>query len=198
MSTLTDFNPAAHGLRVADTPITRKPRRPSSKRTPRPQYANAVWWSFQNGDPLEAVVPTRSVEDTVRKLKAAARYLERTESKPGKPAEVRVQISVEPAPDEDGKPKRSVVKFLGHKPFLLGRRVAKVASDAFAPEAAPAAPEPAQPAKGAHRRTTAGTRSTASHRKPKASLPGAVARAVITQTRPPQLIPEREGVLSYT
>ena len=101
MQTLKEFNPEAHGLRVAGTPITRKPRTPSSKSAPKPKYADAVWFSFTEGKPLEVSVPVARVEDTIRQLKQAARYLDRSH-KPK--AEVRVQISVEPELDTDGQP----------------------------------------------------------------------------------------------
>lgn len=167
---LETFDPATEGLRVSKDPIRRKQRRPSSKPAPRPNYANAVWYSFQHDHPLEAIVPVRAVEDTVRALKRAARYLERTESKPGSKVEVRVQISVEPLDDEPGKPRRSVVKFLGHKPWMLGRRVSKEDLSA----------EPEAPARARHRRTTAGTRE--GYRQTALCRP--VVRAVITPLRP--------------
>ena len=94
MQTLKEFNPEAHGLRVAGTPITRKPRTPSAKSAPKPKYADAVWFSFTEGKPLEVSVPVARVEDTIRQLKQAARYLDRTH---GPKTEVRVQISVEPS-----------------------------------------------------------------------------------------------------
>jgi hypothetical protein len=192
MANTQTFDPAKAGFRVASGPITRKPRTPSSKPVPRPQYANAVWWSFGHGEPLEVTVVTRAVEDTVRALKRAARYLERTESTQSKKVEVRVQISVEPVLGEDGqpvKPAKSVVKFLGHEPFLLGRRISKVEADAR--EAGREAGEQAaadviDAGKARHRRTTAGTRPTA-----KASLPRAVVRAVITRRSP--CFPEGTG-----
>jgi len=149
--TLTTFDPAKAGFRVAETPITRKPRTPSAKPGPKPKYADEVWFSYENGHALEAVVSPRSAADTVRRLKAAARYLERN-----KGVEVRVQISVEPEmadgpADGDGKPTKvptgkSVVKFLGHEPWALGRRVAKLASEnghGSQPDPGPA-PEPAR------------------------------------------------------
>lgn len=133
--TLTEFDPAKAGFRMADTPITRKARTPSAKPGPKPKYADAVWFSYQRGHALEAVVSPRSVAETIRKLKAAARYLERTHDD----VEVRVQISVEPEladgpAGDDGKPVqvptgKSVVKFLGHEPWALGRRVAKLAGE---------------------------------------------------------------------
>lgn len=170
MANTQTFNPEAAGFRVASEPIKRKPRTPSSRKQPRPQYADAVWYSFQHGHPLEVTVPVRAVADTIRKLKAAARYLERTEGK-----EVRVQAAAEPLLDEDGqpvKPAQSVVKFLGHEPWVLGRRVAKVAAE----------PEPPAPAvSGRHRRTVAGYREPA-HRK--ASLRGSLVGSVITTVEP--------------
>lgn len=174
MADTKTFDPAAAGFRVA-TPITRKPRRPSTRKVPRPQYADAVWYSFQHNHPLEVTVPVRAAEDTIRKLKAAARFLERTEN-----AEVRVQISVEPALDESGepvKPPKSVVKFLGHEPWLLGRRVAKEAAEAADTPGVPA-PRPA----ARHRRTTAATRSGTTARR--ASLRDPLVRAVITRLQP--------------
>jgi len=171
--TLEQFEPASAGFRVADGPIARKPRRPSSKQAPKPEYASAVWYSFEHAHPLEVSVPVRAVEDTVRKLKRAARYLERVQTTRDSKVEVRVQIGVEPDPDP-AKPKHSLVKFLGHEPWLLGRRIAKEA-------AAPAAPAPA----GArHRRTTAATRSSAGAHRQKASLPGALVWPVISQQQP--------------
>lgn len=172
MASTQTFDPARAGLRIAETPIARKPRRPSTRKIPRPRYANAVWYSFQQGHALEATVPVRAVDDTIRQLKTAARYLDRTE----KP-EVRVQISVEPELDADGKPtKRSVVKFLGHEPFLLGRRVSKVAAEDTG--------KPAEPQAGPrHRRTVAGTRQSA-HARSKASLPRPVVGSVITSPQP--------------
>ena len=198
MQTLKEFNPAAHGLRVAGTPITRKPRTPSSKSAPKPKYADAVWFSFQQAEPLELEVRLASVEDTIRKLKQAARYLDRTH---GPKTEVRVQISVEPVLEpllkdgeivygDDGKivmvpvkPAKSVVKFLGHAPYLLGRRVSMAAATG-----GPAPDEDGRPdlrhvakqeypelAPGQHRkRTVAGP----AHRK--SALRRAVVRAVIT------------------
>lgn len=154
-STVTDFDPTSAGLRVADSPITRKPRRPSSKPGPKPQYADAVWFSFQKGHPLEATVSPRSVEDTIRRLKAAARYLERVNDG----VEVRVQISVEPEM-ADGQPtKKSVVKFLGHEPWVLGRRVAKVAAGNGAQAADAREPAPPPRAASPPRRTVAVRRS---------------------------------------
>lgn len=177
MQTLKEFNPEAHGLRVAGTPITRKPRTPSSKSAPKPKYADAVWFSFTEGKPLEVSVPVARVEDTIRQLKQAARYLDRSH-KPK--AEVRVQISVEPELDTDGqpvKPAKSLVKFLGHEPFLLGRRVAKERLDS-GPDAV------AVPSGGSHRR-----RTVAGARHAKTALRCAVVRAVITAEAPsfPQL-----------
>ncbi len=154
-TTQTDFNPAAHGLRVAE-PIRRKPRSPNSRATAKPKYADAVWFSFQHGEPLEVSVRPTAALDTVRQLKQAARYLERINSTGGKKTEVRVQTSIEPEMEpvigEDGQvvlddhgkpvlqpavPARSLVKFLGHEPFLLGRRVsmekAKLAEEAERP-----------------------------------------------------------------
>jgi hypothetical protein len=135
----------------------------------------------------------RSVEDTVRNLKTAARYLERTHSSPGHKVEVRVQISVEPeleavvkvkngkpVLDADGnpememvpvKPAKSLVKFLGHEPWILGRRVSMVQAQAGEPA------EPVQLAEHKHRkRTVAGHRKTALRR--------AVVRPVITPHEP--------------
>lgn len=175
MADTQTFDPVAAGFRVADEPIKRRPRTPSSRAVPKPKYADAVWYSFQNSHPLEVTVPVKMAEDTVRQLKRAARYLERTH--PGN--EVRVQISIEPMLGENNepvKPPKSVVKFLGHAPWLLGRRIAK--------EAAEQAQEAAKPAAkgGQHRRrTVAATRATAR----KASLRGALVRAVITWPRPP-------------
>jgi hypothetical protein len=181
MQTLNQFDPVAAGFRVSDGPIARKPRTPSSKPAPKPQYADAVWYSFQNDHPLEVTVSVRSVEDTVRKLKRAARYLERTHGK-----EVRVQIGVEPLLDEQSqpvKPAQSVVKFLGHAPWLLGRRIAKVESDAREAGAEAAADVIAARPAARHRRTTAATRP-AGGRHTKASLPDALVWAVITQRQP--------------
>lgn len=193
MAQTQTFDPARAGFRVASGPITRKPRRPSDKPAPRPQYANAVWWSFTHGEPLEVTVSTRAVEDTVRALKRAARYLERTESTQGKKAEVRVQISVEQMVDaatgELAKPAKSVVKFLGHEPFLLGRRIAKVEADAReagAEAGEQMAADVLAARRPKHRRTVAGTRATV-----KASLPDPVVRAVITRRSP--CFPERTG-----
>ena len=178
--TLETFDPVAAGFRVSEGPIARKPRRPSSKPQPKPQYAESVWWSFTNGSPLEVSVPLRSVEDTVRKLKRAARYLERTKSTQAKPVEVRVQIGVEPDPE---KPKNSTVKFLGHEPWALGRRVAKLEAEASPAPEQPVALVPEQAPK--HRRTTAGTRPVGTgRRRSKASLPAALVWAVITPQRP--------------
>jgi hypothetical protein len=134
-------------------------------------------------------VPVRSVEDTVRNLKTAARYLERTHSSPGHKVEVRVQISVEPelepvlkdgetVHDEHGqivmqpvRPAKSLVKFLGHEPWILGRRVSMVQAQAGEPA------EPVQLAGHKHRkRTVAGHRKTALRR--------AVVRPVITPHEP--------------
>jgi hypothetical protein len=173
MGTLTAFDPQSAGFRVA-TPIHRKPRRASARATPKPQYADAVWYSFQNGIPLEVSVRTTSVEDTVRRLKRAARYLERTHGD-----EVRVQISVEAYSDEevaadDKLAKKSRVKFLGHRPFMLGRRISKARAEELGAE-----PEaPAAPAR--HRRTVAGTRS----KHAATALRPAVVRAVITAGKP--------------
>jgi hypothetical protein len=190
--TLTTFNPEAAGFRLAG-PITRKPRTPSSKPQPKPQYADAVLYSYEHKHPLEAEVPVRSVEDTVRKLKAAARYLERHDTK-GR--EFRVQVSVEPVLGEDKqpvKPARSTVKFLGHAPWVLGRRVAKVEAEAreAGAEAGEQAAEDAVAARQPkHRRTVAGHRP-ASHRRPKASLHGTLVGSVITATEPP--LSHRQG-----
>jgi hypothetical protein len=156
--TLTEFDPTKAGFRMASGPITRKPRQPSARPGPKPQYADAVWFTFQREHPLEAVVGPRSVEGTIRKLKQAARYLERNH--PG--TEVRVQISVEAEmadgePGADGEPTKvptgkSVVKFLGHPPWNLGRRVAKLASENGHADAEPE-PEVERP-----RRTVAAVR----------------------------------------
>ena len=187
-NTLEEFVPTAHGVRVADTPITRKQRTPSSRKTPRPKYANAVWWSFQAGKPLEVEVRVKDAADTVRALKQAARYLDRTR----KDDEVRVQISVEPAMEAEGDtlvPKKgySLVKFLGHEPFLLGRRIAKEALDK-----ADAEPESAAPASH-RRRTPAATR--ASHRK--TALRRGVARPVITPHSPRMLSFRQRGLWRF-
>lgn len=181
MATVTGFNPAAAGFRVSEGPIRRKARTPSTKPQPKPRYADAVWYSFDQDHPLEAVVPTRSVEDTVRALKRAARYLERTNG-----VEVRVQIGVEPVLDaetgEPAKPAKSTVKFLGHKPWLLGRRISKTVAEAREAGAQAAEDIIAARAPGAHRRrTTASTRG----QHARASLPQPVVRAVITRPRPP-------------
>jgi hypothetical protein len=186
-STTEAFDPVKAGFRVATGPIERKPRRPSNRPQPKPQYADSVWWSFNNDQPLEVSVPVRSVEDTVRKLKRAARYLERTKSTASRKIEVRVQIGVEPDPD---KAKNSVVKFLGHKPWALGRRIAKIEADAReagaeAGEQAAAdalARVPAQAPR--HRRTTAATRAPGSGRHSRASLRDALVWSVITPQRP--------------
>ena len=171
MQTLKEFIPEAHGLRVT-TPLTRKPRSPSAKQAPKPKYADAVWFSFTEGKPLEVSVPVARVEDTIRQLKQASRYLDRTH-KPK--TEVRVQISVEPELDTDGqpvKPAKSLVKFLGHEPFLLGRRIAKERLDS-GPDAV------AVPSGGSHRR-----RTVAGARHAKTALRCAVVRAVITPEAP--------------
>jgi len=180
MADTQTFDPKAAGFRVATEPIRRKARTPSSRQQPRPQYADAVWYSFSHGDPLEVEVPVRAVEDTIRKLKAAARYLERTEGK-----EVRVQAAAEPlldpATNEPVRPAKSVVKFLGHEPWVLGRRVAKVENEARAAGAQAAEDViAARPPK--HRRTVAGHRQPA-HRR--ASLRGALVGSVITPLRSP-------------
>lgn len=174
MGTLTEAS-LGSGIRVAATPIRRKKRRSSSRATPKPQYADAVWYSFQNGAPLEVPVRPTAVADTVRKLKRAARYLERTHGD-----EVRVQISVEEfTPEElaiDPKlANKSKVKFLGHAPFMLGRRISQARAADLGAE--PEAPVPAAPR---HRRTVAATRG--SHAK--TALQHAVVRAVITADNP--------------
>lgn len=204
MASMTEaFDPVKAGFRVATGPIERKPRTPSTKPQPKPQYADSVWWSFSNDQPLEVSVPVRSVEDTVRKLKRAARYLERTRSTASKKVEVRVQIGVEPDPD---KPKNSMVKFLGHEPWPLGRRIAKMESDAR--EAGQEAGEQAAadalarvPEQGArHRRTTAGTRATTgSGRRSRASLRDALVWPVISPQRPQFPVRPRElGSLCFS
>jgi hypothetical protein len=187
MANTQTFDPVASGFRLASAPITRKPRRPSTKPQPKPQYADAVWYSFQHDHPLEAEVPVRAVEDTIRKLKQAARYLERTHSTQAKKVEVRVQISVE---ESSVKPRHSVVKFLGHKPWMLGRRVSKAEADAreagveAAQDVSAARQDPVVPAPrqaGQHRRTVAGTRP--SHRR-RSALSCALVWAVITWLQP--------------
>lgn len=180
--TLEQFDPVSAGFRVSEGPIQRKARRASTRAVPKPQYADAVWYSFEHEHPLEVSVPVRAVEDTVRKLKRAARYLERTQSTKGSKVEVRVQIGVEPDP---ANPKHSLVKFLGHEPWLLGRRIAKEA-------ATPAEPTdiPAQPAR--HRRTTASTRSASGAHRAKASLPDALVWPVITGQQPLYPVSTRE------
>lgn len=186
MATATNYDPAKAGFRVSAEPIRRKPRQPSSRPQPKPRYADSVWWSFENGTPLEVTVPTRAVDDTVRLLKRSARYLERNRE-----VEVRVQISVEPVLDGEGqpvKPAKSTVKFLGHKPWLLGRRIAKEAAEAPEVPQPPELPGPSPVAQ--HRRTVAGTRP-AQHRK--ASLPDAMVRAVITRPRPRCPVSTRES-----
>lgn len=203
MADTQTYDPVAAGFRVASGPIARKPRTPSSRPQPKPQYADSVWWSFSNDQPLEVSVPVRSVEDTVRKLKRAARYLERTKSTASKKVEVRVQIGVEPDPD---KPKNSTVKFLGHGPWALGRRIAKIEADAR--EAGTEAGEqaaahvladqvPSQAPR--HRRTTAGTRAVpAPGRRSRASLPDALVWAVISQQQPSFPVSTRErGLLRF-
>lgn len=177
----TEFNPAAHGLRVADEPIRRKPRSPNSRATPKPQYADAVWYSFQHGTPLEISVRVPAAADTVRKLKRAARYLERVHSAQGKKVEVRVQISVEADPDP-GKPNHSLVKFLGHEPWLLGRRISMEKGHLGATEAYKLADLP--PEGGQHRkRSVSGVRGT--HRKTALRpVRRPVVRAVITPHTP--------------
>lgn len=202
--TLETFDPAKAGFRVAEGPIARKPRRPSTRPAPKPKYADAVWYSFTNEHPLEVTVPVRAVEDTVRQLKRAARYLERTHGK-----EVRVQIGVEPVVEPkvvDGKPvvdrgepvmvpvhpAKSLVKFLGHEPWLLGRRIAK---EAATPAESPAQPPPSV---AKHRRTTAGTRSSAGQHRAQASLPDALVWAVITSRQPSFPVSTRErGLLCF-
>lgn len=173
--TLEQFDPVSAGFRVSEGPIQRKARRASTRAVPKPQYADAVWYSFEHEHPLEVSVPVRAVEDTVRKLKRAARYLERTQSTKGSKVEVRVQIGVEPDP---ANPKHSLVKFLGHEPWLLGRRVAKAAA-----EAGDEAREVPAPRQARHRRTTAATRQPAHARK--ASLRRSLVRPVITQATTP-------------
>lgn len=198
MASTETFDPALAGFRVASTPITRKPRTPSSKPVPRPQYADAVWYSFTHDHPLEVEVPVRAAEDTIRKLKQAARYLERTESTASKKVEVRVQISVEPLL-EDGqpvKPAKSVVKFLGHRPWELGRRVSKLAAEQAAAEPAPEVPAPRPEPARKHRRTVAGTREGAHRRR--SALRGALVGSVITRQQPsfPVFTPVR-GLLCF-
>lgn len=176
MGTLTGFDPEAAGFRVA-TPIRRRKRRASTKPAPKPQYADAVLYSFQNGTPLEVSVRTSAVEDTVRRLKRAARYQERTTG-----FEVRVQISVEAYTDEDiaadqKLKNKSRVKFLGHEPWLLGRRISK----ARAEELGATEPEAPAPAPARHRRTVAGTRA----RHAKTALQHAMVWPVITAGEPP-------------
>jgi hypothetical protein len=186
-NTITEFNPAQAGFRVAEGPIKRKPRRASAKPQPKPQYADAVWYSFQHQHPLEVTVPVRAVEDTVRKLKRAARYLERTHSSKDKPVEVRVQIGVEPLLDDSEqpvKPAQSVVKFLGHEPWLLGRRIAKVEGEAR--EAGAEAAQDIIAARPKHRRTTASQRGAHARR---ASLRRSLVRAVITPHDPSFPVP---------
>jgi hypothetical protein len=202
MGTLTGFDPVSAGFRVA-TPIRRRKRRPSSRATPKPQYADAVLYSFQQGTPLEVSVRTSAVEDTVRKLKRAARYQERTTGR-----EVRVQISVEPVmvqatgangqPEVDGKgdpvmvlakPAKSTVKFLGHEPWMLGRRISKARAEELG-AAEPDAPAPAA-VPGQHRRTVAETRP----RHARTALHHAMVRAVITTDRP---LAEMAGGLSFS
>jgi hypothetical protein len=151
-----------------------------------------VWFSFKNGHPLEVTVPVRAVADTIRKLKTAARFLERTEQ-----AEVRVQISVEEVADEPGKARHSVVKFLGHEPWLLGRRVSKVEADAR--EAGREAAEDVIAARAdqpRHRRTTAGTRGSHARRS---ALRDPVVRAVITRSQPLRPVTDRmRGLRCFT
>lgn len=197
--TLEQFDPVAAGFRVSTGPIQRKKRRASTRPQPKPKYADAVWYSFEHDHPLEVSVPVRSVEDTVRQLKRAARYLERTKSTQAKPVEVRVQISVEPDPDPTKK-NHSLVKFLGHKPWLLGRRISKVEADAR--EAGVQAAEDVIAARPAprHRRTTAATRSTAGHRATgtKASLRDALVWPVISPQQPSFPVTTRErGLLCF-
>ncbi len=170
MGTLTEAN-LGSGIRVAATPIRRRKRRPSSRATPKPQYADAVLYSFQHQTFLEVSVRTTAVEDTVRRLKRAARYQERQTGN-----EVRVQISVEAYTPEqiEADPKlknKSLVKFLGHAPWELGRRVAKARAEAE-PEPATEV-KPAEP--GRHRRTVAKRRGQ------HAALCNAMVRAVITR-----------------
>lgn len=176
MSTLTGFDPVAAGFRVAE-PIKRRKRRPSSRTAPKPQYADAVLYSFKNGQPLEVSVRTSAVEDTVRRLKRAARYQERTTGE-----EVRVQISVEAYTDaelaEDPKLRnKSRVKFLGHSPYMLGRRISK----ARAEELGATEPEAPAPAPARHRRTVAARRP----QHARTALRHAMVRAVITAGAPP-------------
>lgn len=187
--TLAQFDPAAAGFRVATAPITRKPRTPSAKQQPRPQYADAVLYSFEQSHPLEVEVPVRSVEDTVRKLKAAARYLERHDARK---REFRVQVSVEPVLGGDGqpaKPARSVVKFLGHPPWVLGRRVAKVEAEAREAGAQAAADVAAARPGPRHRRTVAGRR--APEHRARASLRGTLVGSVITAAKTPEFLWDR-------
>ena len=192
--TLEAFEVFKDGIRRSEGPITRKQRSAPSKPQPRPQYANAVEFSFREGSPLEVTVPTRSVADTVRALKRAARHLDRNR---GTGPEVRVQISVEPVMvqqksdgvpvvDANGepvmveaRPRRSVVKFLGHQPYMLGRRISKAQAEARSAGAEAAADVLAarRPGTGQHRRRAAVTHA-------KASLRAALVRAVITRLRP--------------
>ena len=175
MAALTEFNPEAHGMRVAGE-IRRKPRSPSARKAPKPPFADAVWWSFEQGKPLEVTVKTSGAADTVRALKRAARYDEREH----KGTEVRVQISVDAALDNDGQPRKgwSVVKFLGHEPFILGRRVTMERLKADQPEPAPPAPA------GHRRRTVARTRG----QHAKTALPHPVDGPVITPGDPSFLL----------
>ncbi len=178
MGTLTGFNPEAAGFRVA-TPIKRRKRRASSRATPKPQYADAVLYSFRNSTPLEVSVRTSAVEDTIRRLKRAARYQERTTGE-----EVRVQISVEEfTPEEleaDAKLRnKSRVKFLGHAPYMLGRRISKAKAEELGAE--PEAPAPVVPV-AKHRRTVAAGRGQ--HAARKTALRHAVVWAVITAGNP--------------
>lgn len=122
----TTFQPE---IRPAARPIERK-RRVQTRPAPKPQFADAVWKSFETGTEQDMLhVPADKYDDIVRSLKRAARYLDRTRD-----VEVRVQVG-KPEPEtnhpdypELDHPGHVVVKFLGHRPRLLGRRIAKEAT----------------------------------------------------------------------
>lgn len=192
MTQTKEFNPADAGFRVpSDTAMHRKQRTPSAREAPKPKYADAVQYSFEHDHPLEVEVPVRSVEDAIRELKRAARYLDRNTDK-----EVRVQVTVEPVMvEQDGnmvpaKPARSVLKFLGHKPYPLGRRIAKLAAVEDEP-GQDEQPEVPAPRKRTVAATRTGGKSKGSHRK--ASLRNPVVRAVITVDCDPPYPPGWRG-----
>lgn len=112
-------------IQPADPPVTRR-KPPAVRKDPKPQYADAVWHSFTTGEWLsvshQPADPADGYAEVKRKLNKAARWCERHHD-----AEVRVEVP--PAgvlrETEPGHEDHVIIRFRGHPPKMLGRRLTR-------------------------------------------------------------------------